>query len=110
MELVESGSPQAMPMFRCQITYLSAYFDLMAMRMPDRLSVSFRIDSDLRPLRFPPMALLTLVENAIRNGSDLACEETASRSVRAVSMAAQCRCGWRIPESAWPRTPRWAPA
>lgn len=131
-ELVEGGSPQALPMFRCLITYLravmpqlrreaatlgdeerllSAYLDLMAMRMPDRLSVSLNIDSDLRPLRFPPMALFTLAENAIRHGIDPACEGgAASRSVRAVSMAARCRCGWRIPGSAWPRTPRWAPA
>jgi signal transduction histidine kinase len=94
-ELVESGSPQAVPMFRCLITYLSAampqlrreaatlgdeerllraYLDLMTMRMPDRLNVSFDIEADLRPLRFPPMALLTLVENAIRHGIDPACE------------------------------------
>ena len=94
-ELVESGSPQAVPMFRCLITYLRAampqlrreaatlgdeerllraYLELMAMRMPDRLSVSFDIDSDLRSLRFPPMALLTLAENAIRHGIDPACE------------------------------------
>lgn len=94
-ELVESGSSQAVPMFRCLITYLRAampqlrreaatlgdeerllraYLELMAMRMPDRLGVSFHIDSALRPLRFPPMALLTLAENAIRHGIGPACE------------------------------------
>lgn len=90
-ELVESGSPQAVPMFRSLIAYLRAalpqlqreaatlgdeerllrsYFELMLMRMPDRLSVSFDIDAALRGMRFPPMALLTLVENAIQHGID----------------------------------------
>lgn len=94
-ELVESGSPQAVPMFRSLIAYLRAalpqlrreaatlgdeeqllraYLELMTMRMPDRLTVSFRIDPDLRRLRFPPMALLTLAENAIRHGIDPACD------------------------------------
>lgn len=94
-KLVESGSPQAVPMFRCLTTYLRAampqlrrdaatlgdeerllraYLELMTMRMPDRLTVSLNIDSDLRRLRFPPMALLTLAENAIRHGIDPACD------------------------------------
>lgn len=94
-ELVESGSPQAVPMFRSLITYLRAampqlrreaatlgdeerllraYFELMTMRMPDRLTVSIDIDSELRGLRFPPMALLTLAENAIRHGIDPGCD------------------------------------
>ncbi len=94
-ELVESGSPRAAPMFRNLIAYLRAavpqlqreaatlgdeeqllrsYFDLMLMRMADRLTVSIDIDPDLRSIRFPPMALLTLAENAIKHGIDPACE------------------------------------
>jgi signal transduction histidine kinase len=89
--LVESGSPRAGPVFRSLIAYLraavprlqyeratlgdeeglvAAYLDLMQMRMPDRLRFSVDIDPTLRSLPFPPMALLTLVENAIRHGVD----------------------------------------
>ena len=90
-ELVESGSPRAGPVFRSLIDYLRAamphlqpgdstlgdeerlvraYLDLMHMRMPDRLQFSVDVDPALRPMRFPPMALLTLVENAIKHGID----------------------------------------
>lgn len=90
-ELVETGSPRAGPVFKSLIAYLRAsmpqlnqshatlgneialvraYLELMMMRMPDRLAVRYRLDPDLMPLRFPPMALLTLVENAVRHGID----------------------------------------
>ncbi len=90
-ELVESGSPRAVPVFRSLIDYLRAavphlqqgdatlgdeerlvraYLDLMQMRMPDRLACSVDIDPELRRMRFPAMALLTLVENAIHHGID----------------------------------------
>ena len=90
-ELMEGGSPKAVPVFRSLIAYLraampqlrhedatlgdeeklvQAYLELMLMRMPDRLSYELQIDPALRPLRFPAMALLTLVENAIRHGID----------------------------------------
>ncbi|OYU45158.1 MAG: sensor histidine kinase [Burkholderiales bacterium PBB4] len=89
--LVETGSPQAVPVFRSLIAYLRgamqqlqqesasladeerlvrSYLDIMAMRMPDRLRFSIDIDPELKDLRFPPMALLTLVENAVRHGID----------------------------------------
>ena len=89
--LVESGSPRAAPVLRSLIAYLraampklhapaqtlgdeealvKAYLELMLMRMPDRLRFELRIDPGLRRLRFPPMALLTLVENAVRHGID----------------------------------------
>ncbi|MBK0392755.1 sensor histidine kinase [Ramlibacter algicola] len=90
-ELVETGSPRAAPVFRSLIAYLraamprleqrnatlgdehrlvTAYLDLMQMRMPDRLEWNALLDPTLRDLPFPPMALLTLVENAIRHGID----------------------------------------
>nr|WP_295771820.1 histidine kinase [Rhodoferax sp.] len=93
-ELVESGSPQAGPVFKSLIAYLRAtmpqlqqegatlgqeadlvraYLELMLMRMPDRLQFSVDIDASLRGLRFPAMALLTLVENAIHHGIDPSC-------------------------------------
>lgn len=89
--LVETGSPQAVPVFRSLIAYLrgamqqlqqesasladeerlvQSYLEIMAMRMPDRLRFSMDIAPGLKDLRFPPMALLTLVENAVRHGID----------------------------------------
>ena len=89
--LVESGSPQAAPVLRSLIAYLRAampsldaadaslgneirlvraYLELMQMRMPDRLRFAIHVAPELEPLRFPSMALLTLVENAIRHAID----------------------------------------
>jgi sensor histidine kinase YesM len=53
-----------------ELDLVRAYLELMHMRMPDRLHYS--VDSDARALgmRCPPMALLTLVENAVRHGID----------------------------------------
>ena len=90
-ELVESGSPQAATVLKNLIAYLRAamprlndaqatlgseiglvraYLELMHMRMPDRLAFEVAVPQDLQSLRFPAMALLTLVENAIRHGID----------------------------------------
>jgi hypothetical protein len=89
--LVETGSPQAVPVFRSLIAYLRgamqqlqqesatladeerlvlSYLEIMAMRMPDRLTYKVQVAPELKNLRFPPMALLTLVENAVRHGID----------------------------------------
>jgi signal transduction histidine kinase len=94
-ELIESGSPRAAPVFRSLIAYLRstlpqfqqdgvtlgdeaqlvrAYLDLMQMRMPDRLSYAVDIAEEVKSLPFPPMALLTLVENAIEHGVDPCCD------------------------------------
>lgn len=94
-QLVESGSPRAAPVFKSLIDYLRAampqlhqktatlgdeerlvraYLELMLMRMPDRLAFTVAIEPSLRTLPFPPMALLTLVENAIRHGIDPGCD------------------------------------
>ena len=90
--LVDSGSPRAAPVLKSLIAYLRAampklqdgglsalrdeldlvraYLDLMHLRMPDRLQVRIEVDPALLGLRFPPMVLLTLVENAVRHGID----------------------------------------
>ncbi|HEX7984076.1 MAG TPA: histidine kinase [Duganella sp.] len=89
--LVAAGSPNAGPVLRHLIAYLRAamprlgdadatlgtelqlvraYLELMHMRMPDRLRFSVAVPAALEPLRFPAMALLTLVENAVRHGID----------------------------------------
>ncbi len=89
--LVETGSPQAAPVLRSLIAYLRAamprlqgdaatlsdevalvraYLELMHLRMPDRLDFFVDLPPEIAGLRFPPMALLTLVENAVRHGID----------------------------------------
>jgi signal transduction histidine kinase len=90
-ELVESGSARAGPVLGSLIAYLRAampklhdahptlgaeltlvraYLELMHMRMPDRLQFDVAVDTSLHALEFPAMALLTLVENAVRHGID----------------------------------------
>jgi len=91
--LVDTGSPRAAPVLKSLIAYLRAamprlqegaaapalrdeldlvraYLDLMHLRMPDRLQVQIDVDAALHGVRFPPMVLLTLVENAVRHGID----------------------------------------
>src|SRR5205085_4610308 len=85
--LVNAGSPQASAVLDSLIAYLRAavprldettttlgqelelvraYLELMHMRMPDRLQFAIHVDEAARGLRNPPMAVLTLVENAVR--------------------------------------------
>ena len=89
--LVNAGSPQAPAVLDALIAYLRAavprldeptttldnelqlvraYLELMHMRMPDRLQFTLHASDAARGLRCPPMALLTLVENAVRHGID----------------------------------------
>jgi len=90
-ELVDSGSPQASTVLGNLIAYLRAavprlhesastlaqeidlvraYLEVMHMRMPDRLQFTVTADEAALPMLCPPMALLTLVENAVRHGID----------------------------------------
>jgi hypothetical protein len=102
-ELVDSGSPQASAVLESLIAYLRAavprlgaagdatlaqelelvraYLAVMQMRIPDRLSCLVNADPSLEALPFPAMALLTLVENAVRHGIDPA-EEGGRIEVR----------------------------
>jgi len=90
--LVDARSPKASAVLRSLSTYLRAavprlheqaatlgdeldlvraYLELMHMRMPDRLQFALHVDdAAVRALRCPPIALLTLVENAVRHGID----------------------------------------
>ncbi|MEN9629369.1 MAG: hypothetical protein RJA10_2596 [Pseudomonadota bacterium] len=90
--LVEAGSPRAPQVLKSLIAYLRAamprlndgaatlahelalvqsYLELMRMRMPDRLQFDITCsETSLLQRPFPPMAVLTLVENAIRHGID----------------------------------------
>jgi len=51
-----------------QIDICLGYLDLMRVRMAGRLSVRIEADEALRALPFPPLILLTLVENAVTHG------------------------------------------
>jgi sensor histidine kinase YesM len=89
--LVDSGSPQASKVLNSLIAYLRAavprmhsqsttlavevdlaraYLDIMQMRIPDRLQYTIRLEPAAARLQCPPMALLTLVENAVKHGID----------------------------------------
>ena len=119
-QLVDSGSPRAAPVFRSLIDYLRAalpqlhqknatlgdeerlvraYLELMHDAHAGPAHVHDRTSSpSLRALPFPPMALLTLVENAIRHGIDPGCDG-GRVEVGARRGAAQARsnCGSRTP-------------
>ena len=89
--LVGSGSAQAAPVLDSLIAYLRAavprlhdtestieqelqlaraYLELMHMRMPDRLVFALHAEAAALLLPCPAMAVLTLVENAVRHGID----------------------------------------
>ena len=108
--LVKAGSPQAPAVLDSLIAYLRAampglgdtdgsvarelalvraYLDLMHLRMPDRLQFSVHADAEVLDLRCPPMALLTLVENAVRHGIDPA-EEGGRIDVSVALRAGRC--------------------
>jgi LytS/YehU family sensor histidine kinase len=108
--LVKTGSPQAERVLGSLIAYLraavprldqpdssfeherqlvQAYLELMQMRMPDRLQFALAFDAQALPLACPPMAVLTLVENAVRHGIDPS--ESGGRVDVSVShQASQC--------------------
>ena len=89
--LVESNPPLAAQTLESLITYLraalpemreggttlgreadmaKAYLEIQQLRMGPRLQFLVEIPGDLRAASFPPMMLLTLVENAIKHGID----------------------------------------
>lgn len=118
-ELVESGSSQAGPVLKSLIAYLRAamprlnddgatlgneaslvraYLELMHMRMPDRLQFAIDVPPELAGERFPAMALLTLVENAIHHGIDPA-EQGGRIDVRAWRDAATGELGVSVADT-----------
>ena len=65
----------ALPQLRSNSTTLGqesdlaqAYLSIMRMRMGPRLSFVIDIPTELRSHRFPPMLLMSLVENAVKHG------------------------------------------
>lgn len=53
---------------RQEVELARAYLDVLQVRMGARLKVNFNIPKDLAVLPFPPFALSTLTENAIKHG------------------------------------------
>jgi len=115
--LVEAGSPKAPDVLRSLVAYLRAavprlndpvttlgqelelvraYLELMRMRMPDRIEFDMNVDDSAKPLRCPPMTLLTLVENAVRHGIDPS--EEGGRIAIDVRLA-EGRCWIRVADS-----------
>jgi signal transduction histidine kinase len=89
--LIETNPPRASAMQRSLIQYLravlpqmrdsnlvtnlgrevdmvSAYLNLLKMRMEERLTVDIQVPEGLRTAAFPPMMLQSMVENAIKHG------------------------------------------
>ena len=67
----------AMPIFREnqqhfalseQLRICGSYLDLMQVRLADRLTYTIVVAEPLRSAAFPPLILLTLVENAVKHG------------------------------------------
>ncbi len=51
-----------------QLDLCASYLELMRLRTDDRLRYAIAVEPALRDLEFPPMLLITLVENAIKHG------------------------------------------
>ena len=57
-----------------ELELIRAYLELFAVRMGSRLTFEFNVDRTLERMPFPPMLLLTLVENAVKHGIGPAAE------------------------------------
>jgi len=51
-----------------QLDVCASYLEVMRLRTSDRLSWSVEADAALRALPYPPLLLITLVENAVKHG------------------------------------------
>jgi sensor histidine kinase YesM len=57
-----------------EIEMARAFLDIHRIRMGARLGYAIEVPESLRELTFPPMMLITLVENAVKHGIDPCCE------------------------------------
>ena len=53
-----------------QFDICASYLELMKVRLGERLRFELRLPDDLRELPFPPLLLISLVENAIKHGAE----------------------------------------
>jgi hypothetical protein len=70
-----------------EINLVGAYLAVIQSRMMGRLAVTFQVPGNLREVRVPPLALATLVENAIKHGL------APLPAGGSISIAASCRDG-----------------
>ncbi|HKU85800.1 MAG TPA: histidine kinase [Casimicrobiaceae bacterium] len=72
-DYLESALPQMRDGFSTigrEVDLARAYLDVQQVRMGRRLHVGIDVADELRRLAFPPMMLISLVENAIKHGLD----------------------------------------
>lgn len=67
-----------------QLDICASYLELMRLRTAGRLDYAIRVDASLRAIEFPPMLLITLVENAIKHGIE------PKRGPGSVTIDAEC--------------------
>jgi hypothetical protein len=53
-----------------QFAICASYLDLMKVRLGERLQVELSLPAELREVSFPPLLLISLVENAIKHGAE----------------------------------------
>jgi hypothetical protein len=53
-----------------QFAICASYLDLMKCRLADRLEIELRLPEELHDAPFPPLLLISLVENAIKHGAE----------------------------------------
>jgi signal transduction histidine kinase len=71
MRYLRTAMPQVRNARGClgdEMELVRAYLDLYRIRMGTRLSFDIEADASLHAVEFPPMLVMTLVENAIRHG------------------------------------------
>jgi sensor histidine kinase YesM len=73
-----------------ELDLAQAYLSVLKVRMGERLNVMIDVPHDLREATFPPMMLLTLVENAIKHGLG-SLPQGGTITIRAERLATQLR-------------------
>jgi hypothetical protein len=53
-----------------QFDICASYLEIMKLRLGERLQAELRLPAELRDLPFPPLLLISLVENAIKHGAE----------------------------------------
>ena len=73
-----------------EIDMAAAFLDIHRVRMGTRLDFAIQVPEALKDRPFPPMMLISLVENAIKHGVDPCCE-SGSITIRAEEAAGRLR-------------------
>jgi sensor histidine kinase YesM len=65
---MRADGEQETPTLGDQLDIVKSYLDLMQIRMGKRLTYSIEVSAALREAQFPPLMLISLVENALKHG------------------------------------------